>query len=431
MQTEQGHSPALFHEFLGEPVDFCNIGMTLDPRTRIREVRGSAAERGMHVMDDTPQADWDPRAPQVQSDQRAAYDAMRETCPVAWSDYMHWSLFRHADVLRAVLDHQTFSNVVSNRLTVPNGMDPPEHTAWRPIVERYFTLDRVDAFEPVCRGIAADLIAAATGRVELMEALAHPFAVRAQCAFLGWPEALSQPLRQWVAHNHEATLARDHAAMTRIAGEFQSLIRKTIAARIAAGATPETDVAVALTHEVIHGRPLNEDEITSILRNWTVGEIGTIAASVGILAGYLASHPDLQDQLRADPSQAGPAADEILRLHGPLVTNRRVTTCPVEIGGRSLGAGERVTVNWVAANRDPRVFDDPDAFRLDRDPADNLLYGAGIHVCPGAPLARMELRVILEELLARTSAIAPDPDQPATPAAYPASGFRSLHLLIS
>ena len=90
-----------------------------------------------------------------------------------------------------------------------------------------------------------------------------------------------------------------------------------------------------------------------------------------------------------------------------------------------------MTVNWVAANRDPRVFDDPDAFRLDRDPADNLLYGAGIHVCPGAPLARMELRVILEELLARTSAIAPDPDQPATPAAYPASGFRSLHLLIS
>ena len=127
MQTEQGHSPALFHECLGEPVDFCNIGMTLDPRTRIRQVRGSAAERGMHVMDDTPQADWDPRAPQIQSDQRAAYDAMRETCPVAWSDYMHWSLFRHADVLRAVLDHQTFSNVVSNRLTVPNGMDPPEH----------------------------------------------------------------------------------------------------------------------------------------------------------------------------------------------------------------------------------------------------------------------------------------------------------------
>ena len=382
-------------------------------------------------MNDTPQADWNPRSAEVQSDQRTAYDDMRETCPVAWSDYMQWSLFRHADVTRAVLDHETFSNVVSNRLTVPNGMDPPEHTAWRPIVEKYFTQERVDAFEPVCRDIAAELIAAAQGPVELMGALAHPFAVRAQCAFLGWPEALSEPLRQWVASNHEATLARDHAAMTRIAGEFQTLIRDTIAARIAVGATPETDVAVALTQERVHGRPLNEDEITSILRNWTVGEIGTIAASVGILAEYLAGDPDLQHQLRADPSLAGAAADEILRLHGPLVTNRRITTCPVEVGGRRLDAGARVTVNWVAANRDPRAFEDPDEFRLNRDQTDNLLYGAGIHVCPGAALARMELRVVLEELLHRTSMIAPDPDQPATPASYPASGFRSLHLLIS
>ncbi|MFP7570702.1 cytochrome P450 [Marivita sp. S2033] len=382
-------------------------------------------------MSDSPKADWDPRSQEVQSDQRAAYDTMRETCPVAWSEYMHWSLFRHADVTRAIKDHTTFSNVVSNRLTVPNGMDPPEHTAWRPIVEKYFSQDRVDAFEPTCRAIASDLIANATGKVELMAALAHPFAVRVQCAFLGWPEELSEPLRQWVARNHEATLARDHAAMTRIAGEFQTLIRETIAARIDAGATADTDVAVALTQETVNGRLINEDEITSILRNWTVGEIGSIAASVGILAEYLASHPELQDRLRANPSLAGPASDEILRLHGPLVTNRRITTCPVEIGGRMLERGARVTVNWVAANRDPRVFDAPDTFRLDRDPDANLLYGAGIHVCPGAPLARMELRVILEELLGATSRIACDPDQPVTQAAYPASGFAQLHLIMS
>lgn len=381
-------------------------------------------------MNDTPHADWNPRAPEVQSDQRAAYDTMRETCPVAFSDYMQWSFFRHADVLRAVTDHDTFSNAVSDRLVVPNGMDPPEHSAWRPIVERYFTPIRVDSFEPVCRGIAAELISGLAGPVELMEALAHPFAVRAQCAFLGWPEALAEPLRQWVARNHEATLARDHAAMVRIAGEFQALIRDTIAARLAAGATPETDVAVALTRETVHGRPLNDEEITSILRNWTVGEIGTIAASVGILAGHLARHAELQDRLRAEPALVGPAADEILRLHGPLVTNRRIVTRPVEVGGRLLDKGARVTVNWMAANRDPRVFENPDEVRLDRDPADNLLYGAGIHVCPGAGLARMELRVVLEELLARTSAIQPDPDRPAVPAAYPASGFRALHLRI-
>lgn len=380
-------------------------------------------------MNDTPDADWDPRSHEVQSDQRAAYDTMRETCPVAWSDYMQWSLFRHADVSRAVLDHATFSNVVSNRLTVPNGMDPPEHTAWRPIIEKYFTQSRVDAFEPACRDISAELIDAAKGPIELMAAIAHPFAVRAQCAFLGWPDELAEPLRRWVKRNHEATLARDHGAMTRIAGEFHNLMHDTIAAHIKAGATPETDVAVALTHETIHGRRLNEDELTSILRNWTVGEIGTIAASVGILAEYLASDTSLQDRLRAEPSLAGSAADEILRLHGPLVTNRRITTCPVEMGGRNLPSGARVTINWVAANRDPRVFDDPDAFRLDRNPNDNLLYGAGIHICPGALLARMELRVLLEELLARTKTITPT--QPPTPATYPASGYKTLHLQIT
>jgi len=162
-----------------------------------------------------------------------------------------------------------------------------------------------------------------------------------------------------------------------------------------------------------------------------VGEIGTIAASLGIIAEFLSRHRDVQEQLRADPAQAGAAADEILRLHGPLVTNRRITTCPVDIADRRLASGARVTVNWMAANRDPRVFDDPGAFRLGRKPGDNLLYGAGIHVCPGALLARMELRVFLEELLSQTTLVAPDPANPSAPAAYPASGFSQLHLRLT
>ena len=132
----------------------------------------------------------------------------------------------------------------------------------------------------------------------------------------------------------------------------------------------------------------------SILRNWTVGEVGTISAAVGILVHFLAEHPDLQQQLRDRPSLLPTAIDEILRIHGPLVANRRITTRPVEIGGRKLDAGERISLIWVAANRDGRVFEDADAFRLDRDPAQNLLYGMGIHVCPGASLASLELRVL-------------------------------------
>src|SRR5690625_4566241 len=171
-------------------------------------------------------------------------------------------------------------------------------------------------------------------------------------------------------------------------------------------------------------------EIVSILRNWTVGELSTIAASAGIMAHYLAEHPELQDRLRARPQDLPAAIDEMLRIHPPLIANRRVATRDVELGGRQIPAGDRLTVIWASANRDEQVFGDPDEFRLDRDPADNLLYGAGIHVCPGAPLARLEMRVFLEELLAATTAIELVPGEAPVRAAYPASGFTTLPLLL-
>lgn len=138
---------------------------------------------------------------------------------------------------------------------------------------------------------------------------------------------------------------------------------------------------------------------------------------------------------RASPGRCatdliGAASDEILRIHPPLIANRRITTKAVEVGGRHLGAGERVTVLWASANRDDSVFGDPDEFRLDRDPADNLLYGRGIHVCPGAPLARLELRVLVEELLARTTELALAPPVAPVHAHYPGSGFATLPLLL-
>src|SRR5690606_13055969 len=121
---------------------------------------------------------------------------------------------------------------------------------------------------------------------------------------------------------------------------------------------------------------------------------------------------------------------EILRIDAPLIANRRITTRAVELGGRRIEAGERLTLLWASANRDEDVFDDPDAFRLDRDPSLNLLYGAGIHVCPGAPLARLELRVVMEGLLRPTLHIALVRERPPVRACYPAGGFSELPLRI-
>ncbi|MHA6645335.1 cytochrome P450 [Mesorhizobium sp. A623] len=386
----------------------------------------------MKSTSDRLKSDWDPRSDAVLANQIKAYDAMRHQCPVAYSDYLGWSLLRHEDVVHALDDHHTFSSVVSSHLSVPSGMDLPLHTAYRRLIEGHFEPGRVEAFEPLCRTISADLVSSLERGVEidLVTRLAQLFAVRIQCAFLGWPDSLHEPLLQWVRKNHEATLARDTAAMAAIALEFDGYISRLLEARCQAGASAPDDITTDLLRERVGDRLLTHEEIVSILRNWTVGELGTITACVGILGYYLAEKPQLQQQLRENLHLLPAAIDEILRLHAPLISNRRVTTRPVEIGGRIIPAGERITLMWASANRDEAIFGNPDEFRLDRDPEQNLLYGRGIHVCPGAQLARLELRVVMEELLKQTRKITPAPGRQPVLAIYPASGFSTLPMQI-
>jgi cytochrome P450 len=383
-------------------------------------------------MENEHQPDWQPASDEVRRDPRAAYDEMRRRCPVAHDPSMGWTLFRHEDIGRALHDHETFSNAVSQHLSVPNGMDPPEHTPYRKIIEPYFSAERMRAFEPWCRDLAKRLMQAVAGRarVEFMSDVASRFAVQVQCAFLGWPEALHETLIEWMRRNQAATRAQDRPALSAIAREFEGIVDGLIDARRKSKAPPEQDITASLIHEKVRGRPLTNEEVASIVRNWTAGEIGTIAAAAGIIAHFLATQPELQAQLRSHPDLVPAAIEEILRLHGPLATNRRVTTRPVEIDGKRIGAGERVTLNWISANRDERVFQDPDRFRLDRDQSKNLLYGAGIHVCPGAPLARLELKLFVEELLAGTRQMRLMAESPPELAIYPASGFAVLPLTL-
>ncbi|MGM0981988.1 MAG: cytochrome P450 [Pseudomonadota bacterium] len=381
-------------------------------------------------MSDRHTQDWDPRAESVLDDQAAAYDEMRSRCPVAFSDYLQWSLFRHADVMRVLEDHETFSNAASRHLSVPNAMDPPEHTRFRRIIEPYFGPEAMAAFAPQCRAIAESVVGRlpADGEVEAMTEMGQDFALEIQCAFMGWPTRLHEPLRAWVKRQQAATLAGDREALGELALEFDGVIRELLASRRDAGDAVPDDVTTRIMNETVEGRALTDEEIVSILRNWTVGELGTISASIGILMRYLAANSELQERLRADRRLLPAAIDEILRLDAPLMSNRRITTGPVEIGGRRLEAGERLTILWGSANRDEAVFGDPDELRLDRDSKDNLLYGAGIHVCPGAPLARMELQDFMDALLDATTDIEPVSDRPAVRALYPAGGYSEVPL---
>lgn len=395
---------------------------------------------------------WNPKSDLENRDQRIVYDDLRQRCPVAYSEELGWSIFRHDDVTQILNDHQSFSSAVSQHLSVPNGMDPPEHTAYRQMIEQYFLPDRIAAFEPTCRRIAEELIDSVLAdeghcEVEIMRELASQFAARSQCQSLGWPVALAAQLIQWVSKNQQAIRDSDRPAMSLLAREFEAIVDAQIDQRLAQQNAQEnaahnaepnaepsgtsTDFTASLMQEHVHGRKLSSEELSSILRNWTVGEIGTIAASIGILLHHIAQSDRLQQQLRSDSAQLTPASDEILRVQNPLVGNRRLTTCPVEIRGRRIDAGQRISLNWISANRDENVFEDADQICLDRDPSQNLLYGTGIHECPGAPLARMELRVFLESLFNRTAWIAPQDGESPVFAAYPASGFSRLVLRLT
>lgn len=229
--------------------------------------------------------------------------------------------------------------------------------------------------------------------------------------------------------NHRATLARDRAAMADVAEEFDGYIRELLDTRRQAGDQAPDDVTTRLLREQVNGKPMSDEELVSLLRNWTVGELATISASISILTNYLAHHHELLNNLKTAPEQLPEAIDEILRMDAPLISNRRVTTREVEISGRTIPAGEKITLLWASANRDEDTFGNPDQFCPHQNASKNLLYGAGIHICPGAPLARMELRVFMEELLKQVDAIEPVAGEPPERAMFPTGGFNALPLV--
>lgn len=374
--------------------------------------------------------DWDPMCPDVLRDQQAAYDAMRSRCPVAHSERLGWSLFRHAEVKQVLADPETFSNIVSRHPSVPNGMDPPEHTVYRQALLPQLSSSQVESFEPLCRKLALDLTARLTtgSEFDFVDTFALPFAALCQCAYLGWSLELAAPVRDWTRRNREAVLAADRQELAAIAAEFEAFVAGFLDERRRVGSA-KADLTAELMQTRVYGRRLSAAELTSILRNWTVGEVGSVAAALGILVEYLAGAPELQRHLREAPAHIPAAIEEILRVRGPLVSNRRRATKDVTLGGQRIATGEIVSLMWTSANRDEAAFEEASTVRIERDQGENLLWGAGIHICPGAGLARLELRVALEELLFAFDSISAG-SAAAQRLTYPENGWATLPLRV-
>ncbi|GEK86704.1 cytochrome P450 [Microbacterium aerolatum] len=356
-------------------------------------------------------------------------------------------LVRHADVLAAAMDATTFSSRTSTHLHVPNGMDGDEHRMFREIVDRQMTPQIVAELEPmlaeVARGVVAELPRGTV--VDAVRDLGEIFAVRAQCRWLGWAPGIEAEMLDWMAENYAAARAGDPERNAAVAAAFDEIVASQVAAhRDMSNRTKPADATSRLLDEQVEGRELSHEEIVSVLRNWTAGDLGSLARCVGVVVHRLAEHPRWQQRVRMlcralhQPNRSRAAENtaeldailaECLRIDDPFVANRRVATCPVTTpSGVTIDTGDGVLLDWVAANRDPEVFSD----RF--DPAahadDNLVFGAGPHVCPGRDLSFAELRAVIGALLDATEQIEPAPGRTPTRHRPPIGGWEELPVVL-
>ena len=364
------------------------------------------------------------------SDLRALTDNLRQAHDVIKSDAGEWVLLRHADVVAAALDDKRFSSQVSRFLQVPNGLYGAEHEHFRALIDGYLSKEALLPYVSIFDKVATELMSELPkGKMlNAVDDIGAVFAVRAQCAWLGWPTKLEPRLLQWMCDNHSATRSKDDVKMAQVAQDFDDIIRSVLQpyrntdevagmfkASTAETKTAENNIAInnvtknsldmnsvtaQLCRERIDGRELSEAELVSILRNWTGGDLGSIALCVGVIIAHIVKHPEqVSVWLQATDSELETIIDEVLRIDDPFVSNRRITTCPVSIGAHKLPKGARVQLNWTSANRDEAVFGDND-FDPQKHAAANVVYGIGKHVCPGRLLATWQLRIATQALLA-------------------------------
>lgn len=372
----------------------------------------------------------------VGRDLRAYTDELRPQHAIVKNIAGEWVLLRHAEVVAAALDHERFSSAVSRYLQVPNGLDGDEHSRYRALIDKYLTPAALAPFVPEFERIAAELVSSLPRSGAVIDAvhdIGAVFAVRAQFAWLGWPQALEAQLLEWMQQNHAATRSGEQAQTAAAAEHFDTIIRSVLA--IEPTANEALTVTQQLCQEKIDGRLLSEAELVSILRNWTGGDLGSMALCIGVLVAYLiteqAHNPELLQQLRqASNKELELFIDEVLRLDNPFISNRRVTTCPVHIAGRDIPKGARVKLNWTSANRDSRVFAE-NSFKPKQHAANNLVYGIGKHVCPGRTLATWQLRIALQALLQGIDSIKQAPNLALEREVAPVGGYHFVPIVVS
>jgi cytochrome P450 len=362
---------------------------------------------------------------------------LRDTDPVSWwpehdTGAGFWAVTRYEDVLRVSRDHETFTSEQGIRLEemaddeaaarrTMMELDPPEHTRLRRVVNRGFTRKTVATYEQAFRELTRlrlDRVLGGSDEFDFVEEIARELPIRLLCSLLGVPDSDADKLVEWgdgMIANTDPEYTQ-HVVDQVDTDEFRLLPFRSPAAlevfRYAAEAAtarrtnPRDDIITKLLQPTPDGEPLTDLEFKNFFALLVVAGNETTRHTItqGLMA--LLGNADQMAHWRDDPSMSPRATEEVLRWTSVTMHFRRTATRDVELAGTKIRAGDKVVVWYVSANRDERQFPDPFSFDLRRDPNEHVAFGLhGPHLCLGAWLARLEIRVTFEELLPRLANI--------------------------
>lgn len=395
----------------------------------------------VHAASSIPQ-DFDALAPETFDSAWEEYGRLRRGCPVAHSDAWggFWALMGYHDVVRTAADHKTFTTTVQNVVPKvaftgrrpPLHLDPPEHTPYRRALNPLLTQDRADRLEPMIRRLAGEMLdpLIAAGKADICTDFGSYLPVRVFAEWMNMPAEDSVRLAAVGRAFNLAVQSKIDDVVKSTSLELYAIARALIDERRANPRDPELDPTSALLAARQDGEPLPDDLILGTIRQVLVVGIVAPMVHVGSMCVHLSRDQALQDQLRADPSLMPAAIEEFLRLYTPYRGFCRTARQPVTIGGREIAPEEPIALVYASANRDETVFENPDQFILNRpNIREHVAFGVGAHRCAGSALARLELRVMMEELLARTSRF--EVTGEITPTRFPEIGALSVPLSLT
>jgi cytochrome P450 family 142 subfamily A polypeptide 1 len=336
---------------------------------------------------------------------------MRVHAPVFWdANDRVWGIALHEDVMAISKDPVTFCSRHSSRPDAPAipsmiNLDDPDHKRRRTLVNKGFTPRRVQDHEPKIRALCNQLIdrVAPRGACDFVRDIAAPLPMIVIGDMLGVEPADRDMLLHWSDDLIAATsmtappevLARAQRAFE----EYADYNRRVVADR---RLNPRDDLMSVIVHAEIDGERLDDEEI---LQEGLLLLVGGDETTRHVISGgmeQLIRHPAQRRLLVDEPARMPTAVEEMLRWVTPIQNMNRTATRSVELRGQTIGEGDKVLLLYPSANRDERVFERPDAFDVRRDPNPHVAFGGyGAHFCLGASLARLELRVMFEEVLRR------------------------------